>query len=1022
MEIGKFKLAKADLVRPPNKPAQEQIIPKQKPYTEKVFKLEVDDFIKGFIGGFPKDEMLLKIQSVLDKAVDAGAIEPQEGIKYLRERKQQLVDFARENYGQELPGIEDRENFYAGSSLEQFGSKIKDLHLKGTSSPKINELLGFEKDRSTTIDSFIQSMKEGKSPIKITADELSKRPNIKGTNISGKPGERVKDLKKYISDFEKKEGKLPSKAELRAANFDLASTINPAIERGDIEVLPEGESRTRGGYTRTNKELQLLADNQKVLDIFRKGDPSLKDLETIKKVIGPVSDKVAASRILQLANIFANTGVEEARGLNIKPRFKKNALKIIEAADFQPYLRDAYEELIGKSVGEKSIKKIKQEIRGSDLYKQSDLSKFYNIDELLGVTSSVTKGTTPYGIFGQVIEGGINRQEKLQWDAKKSKLELKLQNAIKKFGRNSKQANDVKKEFNKKAKEAEEAINYGKAIGAKKVTLPRISFSSPNSTIANFKDFNKNYKKAFMDNFKEKGYSFEIPKNIRTIPQLRDDIKDPKSSTYKSLINSLKKGFNEYDEKKLFQKLKDATPESIKKNLKFIPRIASLEDDFTGPGGYPLTAGLDPSIGIKPVEEEQEGFVERNPLTTAAAGTTAATGALTGSKLLKSDPLKKPRRFTKQIAKFPLKALGSFPAALYYGGQTVKEGMEEGKSFADAVTEPEVGLELLLPELFKRSGFKIFNPLVKASTPTGVGITVGGTLKNRAQSMMEQAEGITQLPEGEAQRQLIEEYAAKDYKGYYNQGGRVNFKDGTEVPVVTVDDKIDELISFYQDYLKQGGKMNFRTFAKKYIPENFATGGRAGFADGPEDPSKRKFMKIAGGLASLPIIGRFFDIAQVAEKAAPAAVEAIKNAPPHFLGLVNKIRALGRIVNTKELMKSDQDRYSNIYDYGEYRMFERRDGGIEISKDRLMATDYGDAKVSEEYMSYNPNVPKYNKKGEKIPDEFTDEYEEYTAYADQDGKMKDVQDGVEPDTIDDGTYSKEELEQLIIENIKKGEK
>jgi hypothetical protein len=599
MEIGKFKLAKADLVRPPNKPAQEQIIPKQKPYTEKVFKLEVDDFIKGFIGGFPKDEMLLKIQSVLDKAVDAGAIEPQEGIKYLRERKQQLVDFARENYGQELPGIEDRENFYAGSSLEQFGSKIKDLHLKGTSSADINRILKFKNDKTTTIDSFIKSMISGNAPIKISVDELSKKPDIRGTNISGKPGERVKDLKKYISDFEKKEGRLPSKAELRAANFDLTTTINPAIERGDVEVLPEDVSRSKGGFKRTSQELTLLADNQKVLDIFRKGNPTLKDLKTIKNVIGPVSDKVAASRILQLANIFANTGVEEGRGLNIKPKFKKNALKIIEASDFQPYLRDAYEELIGKSVGEKSIKKIKQEIRGSDLYKQSDLSKFYNIDELLGVTSSVTKGTTPYGIFGQVIEGGINRQEKFQWDAEKSKLELKLQNAIKKFGRNSKEANDVKKEFNTKAKEAEEAINYGKAIGAKKVTLPRVSFRSPNSTIANFKDFNKTYKKAFMDNFKEKGYSFEIPKNIRTIPQLRDDIKDPKSSTYKSLINSLKKGFNEYDEKKLFQKLKDATPESIKKNLKFIPRIASLEDDFTGPGGYPLTAGLDPSIGIK---------------------------------------------------------------------------------------------------------------------------------------------------------------------------------------------------------------------------------------------------------------------------------------------------------------------------------------------------------------------------------------------------------------------------------------
>ena len=33
---------------------------------------------------------------------------------------------------------------------------------------------------------------------------------------------------------------------------------------------------------------------------------------------------------------------------------------------------------------------------------------------------------------------------------------------------------------------------------------------------------------------------------------------------------------------------------------------------------------------------------------------------------------------------------------------------------------------------------------------------------------------------------------------------------------------------------------------------------------GPEDPSKRKFMKILGGLASLPFVGRFFDVAQMA--------------------------------------------------------------------------------------------------------------------------------------------------------------
>jgi len=33
--------------------------------------------------------------------------------------------------------------------------------------------------------------------------------------------------------------------------------------------------------------------------------------------------------------------------------------------------------------------------------------------------------------------------------------------------------------------------------------------------------------------------------------------------------------------------------------------------------------------------------------------------------------------------------------------------------------------------------------------------------------------------------------------------------------------------------------------------------------------------------------------------------------------------------------------------------------------------------------------------------------------------MKDVREGIEPETIDEGTYSKEELEQLIAEQIRK---
>jgi hypothetical protein len=208
--------------------------------------------------------------------------------------------------------------------------------------------------------------------------------------------------------------------------------------------------------------------------------------------------------------------------------------------------------------------------------------------------------------------------------------------------------------------------------------------------------------------------------------------------------------------------------------------------------------------------------------------------------------------------------------------------------------------------------------------------------------------------------------------------------------------------------------------------KQFNQGGRVGFADGPKNPGKRKTMKILAGLASLPILGRFFDVAQVAEKAAPAVVETFKNAPPHFIGLVNKIRALGRIIDPKKLLRYDKEKISNVYDYGDYRMFEGIDGQIKIEKEKFMGTYYGDAKVSEEYMSYNPKTPKFNKKGEKIPDEYEEVYEEYTAYPDSEGKMKDIYESVEPSTIDEGTYSKEELEQLIVEqienNLKKGKK
>ena len=100
------------------------------------------------------------------------------------------------------PKTETREKFYAGSSLEQFGSQIKESFLAGKSIPKINEELGFKNDRTSTIDSFIKSMQSGEAPITITEEEFSARPVVKQGR--GQAGEAQKRLKTFIETFEKK--------------------------------------------------------------------------------------------------------------------------------------------------------------------------------------------------------------------------------------------------------------------------------------------------------------------------------------------------------------------------------------------------------------------------------------------------------------------------------------------------------------------------------------------------------------------------------------------------------------------------------------------------------------------------------------------------------------------------------------------------------------------------------------------------------------------------------------------------
>ena len=236
------------------------------------------------------------------------------------------------------------------------------------------------------------------------------------------------------------------------------------------------------------------------------------------------------------------------------------------------------------------------------------------------------------------------------------------------------------------------------------------------------------------------------------------------------------------------------------------------------------------------------------------------TGALAAGALFGAKPIAKGA--WKYGLKPALKTIGSPAAGLGFAGWTVADNLAEGKNIADAVVDPMVGIDLLLPEVVKQLGSKITSKnvlgkilslqildkfpyaakvglaskIVRGMTPVGVGLTVAGALKDRAIGMVKEGERISTL-EGDEQEQAIENLAAKDYRGY-DQGGRV------------------------------------------------------GFAKGPKDPKRRLVLKGLGALTVLPIVGRYFKVGKFLSKAGAytgPAIEKIKGMPEWLPSLVKRL-------------------------------------------------------------------------------------------------------------------------------------
>ena len=153
-----------------------------------------------------------------------------------------------------------------------------------------------------------------------------------------------------------------------------------------------------------------------------------------------------------------------------------------------------------------------------------------------------------------------------------------------------------------------------------------------------------------------------------------------------------------------------------------------------------------------------------------------------------------------------------------------------------------------------------------------------------------------------------------------------------------------------------------------------AMGGRAGFKDGPDQPGRRKFMKIMGGLATIPIIGKYFRGAEKAAPIAEKAVEVAGQAPSYFFDLVAKIKMLGKMSDgPQERIKE----YSMKAKDGKSEFLLSEDIGTGEIQIKKIGKENDEMVTEVQTMDYRPGSSMADETTKGIP---ADDYEEFTEY------------------------------------------
>ena len=557
---------------------------------------------------------------------------------------------------------------------------------------------------------------------------------------------------------------------------------------------------SRKGQLKPNTINLMLEFDKTFGDLYAKGelpllkDPTGKNKNTIHNLISKdITPSTAGNVTARLSQWYNGADFinPELKNLNRNKSLAKKIQKASSTGLYGDFYKDqAYkvaldtiDEKIGRQVGSfKSFKdNISKALKEAGLPVYSKNSPFgFNLNEIAGVTGAARTKTAAFSDFVDIAEGKFNQKQLARFQRDFAELREKLDQL------------DLPNNLQNKAK-AQSLINdfqdtikyYEKATGS---TLPNIGLGTADryypkeqlADIAKERFVGETGKKKnrkipgtdLLSSSKNSGYTVIVPKNYRTVGQIMETgQRDVLKKNVQKTLEGMKKFFNEYDEKKMLRKLKDATPDTLRKMMRVIPKVVSVEDDFLNAYGFPLTASFDPNIGIKSIEEDT--FARRNPITTGAGLSAAGTAAV----------LKATGTPIRTALGKAFRGAGTRLGVLPFAAMQVKSNIDKGENIADAVVDPLVGLELSLPGILKENLSKITtNPtaqrilnlgrFARLTTPVGLGITAAGLGVDAAKFTRDRIREL-QAMSPEQRQELRSEGARQAFDPFMAAGGGI---------------------------------------------------------------------------------------------------------------------------------------------------------------------------------------------------------------------------------------------------------